>query len=240
VNLDTNHSDEKDSSNGKASRRIGNDDHNDDVNPTSNHESEDEDTYLRSSVITQNSSEHGDDRGKENSANDGSESESESAYDYDSPINAVLATTSLLDKPRYIALSYTWGDPFYGYQARNENQRDLEERSNQVLPMGELYREAALVMSWLGEDSRMPQGLQVMEELGRRFGPYSTEALNSWFPVTLVKREQIYQNSEQKPEVKFRSLLDKIRARTTESSYMQAAIQLALRWQELKKRYMEQ
>ncbi|EGS17431.1 uncharacterized protein CTHT_0067570 [Thermochaetoides thermophila DSM 1495] len=225
VNLDTNHSDEKDSSNDRASRGTGNDDHNDDVNPTSNHESEDEDNYLRSSVITQNSSEHGDDRGKKNSANNGSESESESEYDYDSPIRAVLATTSLLAKPRYIALSYTWGDPFYGYQAWNENetyiilngqrvqiqpnlydflrcfrryhdslrvplmdisqlieivgtplwidalcinQRDLEERSNQVLLMGELYREAALVMSWLGEDSRMSRGLQVMEELGRR------------------------------------------------------------------------
>ncbi|KAL1843992.1 hypothetical protein VTJ49DRAFT_6396 [Mycothermus thermophilus] len=149
--------------------------------------------------------------------------------DEDDPIYAGLTTVSLLDKPAYSALSYTWGSPedkhyciFLNgqrFQVRSNlykilrhlrwlgigtkktqaeprdsvdkmqrmplwidavciNQDDVLERNSQVLLMGNLYRDAPAVVSWL--NNLMPEAL--VRGLGRvhSFAKFWTLVRNFW------------------------------------------------------------
>ena len=164
----------------------------------------------------------------------------------DTPIHTTLETVSLLDNPAYVALSYTWGDPFARYQPRSSrephlllsgqrvevrpnlydflqnmqrhirtgncgnpcghhlrsllqplsqeesegkgvvrlplwidalciNQSDVLERNSQVMLMGDIYRGAAAVVSWLGEHRELTCGLRIISELARRWRRYVEE-----------------------------------------------------------------
>ncbi|EGS17432.1 uncharacterized protein CTHT_0067580 [Thermochaetoides thermophila DSM 1495] len=164
----------------------------------------------------------------------------------DIPIHTTLETVSLLDNPAYMALSYTWVDPFANYQPRSSrkpyillngqhvevrpnlydffrnmqrhiqtgscdnpcghhlrsllrrlaqegseekgvvrlplwvdalciNQSDILERNSQVMLMGDIYRGAAAVISWLGEHRKLTRGLRTISELARRWRGYVEE-----------------------------------------------------------------
>src|ERR1700712_2257370 len=99
-------------------------------------------------------------------------------------VSCHLSICSLLERPKYRALSYVWGDPKVTEtilvngqnfaattnlasalrSARDHvlddggilwvdaiciNQNDLDEKSHQVQLMGDIYRQASIVLSWL-------------------------------------------------------------------------------------------
>ncbi|KAL8976966.1 MAG: hypothetical protein Q9205_007139 [Flavoplaca limonia] len=113
------------------------------------------------------------------------------SYDEDSPIVVDLVEVTTRSKPKYYALSYTWGGQQLSCpircgskillttpnclaalrQLRNENsvevywidsicidQTSLSERSEQVALMGEIYRDAYMVIAWLGKGDPATEG----------------------------------------------------------------------------------
>ncbi|TKW51066.1 hypothetical protein CTA1_9465 [Colletotrichum tanaceti] len=77
-----------------------------------------------------------------------------------SPVVAKLAVVRIGDEAvQYDALSYRWGDAgdlerVIWADSICINQKDTEERVAQVMDMGTIYREAACVRIWLGEEAR--------------------------------------------------------------------------------------
>ncbi|KAL9627452.1 MAG: hypothetical protein Q9204_006557 [Flavoplaca sp. TL-2023a] len=113
------------------------------------------------------------------------------SYDEDSPIVVDLEEVTTRSKPKYYALSYTWGGQQLSCpircgskkllttpnclaalrQLRDENsvelywidsicidQTSLSERSEQVALMGEIYRDAYMVIVWLGKSDPATEG----------------------------------------------------------------------------------
>ncbi|KAK4102361.1 hypothetical protein N658DRAFT_558509 [Parathielavia hyrcaniae] len=104
----------------------------------------------------------------------------------DIPIACNLEVVDLDSAPEFYALSYTWGAPTeYGplgtLSSRPEcpifcngqalyavcvNQQDKRERSEQVMLMAYIYRTAAVVISWLGEqDCHTEPGFALLTEV---------------------------------------------------------------------------
>jgi len=123
-------------------------------------------------------------------------------------VSCRLSISSLLERPKYRALSYVWGDPKVTEtilvngqnfaattnlasalrSARDHalddtiilwadaiciNQNDLDEKSHQVQLMGDIYRQASIVLSWLGCDPQISLALRTINLVSEQMGPLS-------------------------------------------------------------------